>query len=122
MTTGGRFTWGGCVLVAALVMAGANPADAGADCGPGHGDARIRKAGKAYVGKGDFVCDDSEGQTLNKQIGQGDKAVFEVRVENDSGARADMRLTGPVPDFDEFTIRFLRPDKGNKNVTDRFLE
>ena len=96
-------------------------ADAGSDCGPGHGDARIRKRDKPYVGNGNFDCDGSS-QTLNKVIGPGEKAVFDVRVRNDSGARADMKLTGPVPDYEGFEVRFVRPDKDNKDVADRFLE
>src|SRR5262245_41983773 len=113
---------GGSLLAGILALAG--PANAVPQCkaGPTHGDGKIRRDSDPYLGKDIFNCD-ADNQSVSLVAGPSDKVTFDVKYKNDSGATVDdVRVAGTLQDqFEDFKVKAVRPDKGNKNVTDKFL-
>lgn len=116
------------VAVAALaagvmVVVTADAAHAGCGAAAGFGDGKIRSGSDPYLGADIYGCNGS-GQTVVRITGPGEKEKFDAKYKNDSGVTADIRVAGGVSgvgDLAHFKATILRPDKGNKDVTDKVL-
>jgi hypothetical protein len=90
--------------------------------GEGHGDGKIRRGSGTYRGSGIYNCDGTD-QSVGRVTGAGDKKTFDAKYKNDSTGIADITLLGDkTGEIADFKVKIIRPDKGNKNVTDKFFD
>jgi hypothetical protein len=118
-----RVTAAALAVALAVVTAAtlAEPAYAGCQAGPDHGDGRIRRGSQPYLGAGIQNCN-GVGQTVASITGPAEKKAFRVRYENDCKETFDVRLFGQIEgETADFKVKAFRPEKGNKKVTEKFF-